>query len=151
MERHYCGCTTEINTFGPLIFNIYINDIFVFVDTAFLGNYADGTIPYSIQNNPNSNQAILNYNFTTLQKWFYENYMVLNLSKCFYMFLGLKSEINNFILEDRTKIPLTLEHEALRITICTNLNFYSHLKQLCKKVANKLNALTRITLYLDKS
>ena len=44
------------------------------------------------------------------------------------MYLGYKSEINDFILEDRTKIPLTLEHEVLGITIDTNLNFYSHLK-----------------------
>ena len=70
---------------GPLLCNIYINDIFLFVDTAFLRNYADDTTLYSIQNNPKSNQAIPNYNITTLQKWFYENYMVLNPSKCFYM------------------------------------------------------------------
>ena len=48
-----------------------------------------------------------------------------------------KSEINDFILEDRTKIPLTLEHEVLGITIDTNLNLYSHLKQLCKNVLMK--------------
>ena len=54
--------------------------------------------------------------------------MVLNPSKYFYMYLGYKSEINDFILEDRTKIPLTLKHEVLGITIDTNLNFYSHLK-----------------------
>ena len=64
---------------------IYINEIFLFVDTAFPGNYADDTTLYSIQNNPKSNQAIQNYNFTTLQKWFYENDMVLNPSKCFYI------------------------------------------------------------------
>ena len=60
------------------------------------------------------------------------------------MCLGSKSVINDFILEDRNKISLALEHEVLGLTIDTNLNFYSHLKQLCKKVANKLNALTRI-------
>ena len=76
--------------------------------------------------------------------------MLLNLSKCFYFYLDLKSVINYFILEDRTKIPLTLEHEVLGITIDTYLNFYSHLRQLCKKVANKLNALTRNIPYLDK-
>ena len=43
-----------------------------------------------------------------------------------------------------------MEHEVLGTTIDTNLNFYSHLKQLCKTVANKLNALTRIISYLDK-
>ena len=34
-------------------------------------------------------------------------------------------------------------------TIDNKLTFYSHLKQLCKKVANKLNALTRVAPYLD--
>ena len=52
-----------------------------------------------------------------------------------------KSEINDFILEDRTKIPLTLEHEVLGITIDTNLNLYSHLKQLCKNVLIKNKSL----------
>ena len=85
MERLYCWCTTGINTWPTSI--KYINDIFLFVDTAFLGNYGDTTL-YSIQNNPKSNQAIINYNFTTLQKWFYENYFVLNQSKYFYMCLG---------------------------------------------------------------
>ena len=130
---------------GPLLF--YILTTFLFVNTAFLGNYAGGTTLYSIQNNPKSNQAILSYNFTTLEKWFYRNCMVLNPSKCFYMCLGSKSDINDFILEDRTKILPKLEHEVLGITIDTNLNFYSHLKQLCiKKVANKLNALSRIII-----
>ena len=44
------------------------------------------------------------------------------------MYLGSKSVINDFILEDRTKISLALEHEVLGLTIDTNLNFYSHLK-----------------------
>ena len=52
--------------------------------------------------------------------------MVLNPIKYFYMFVGSKSDINDFILEDRTKIPLTLEPEFLVITIDTSLNFYSH-------------------------
>ena len=66
------------------------------------------------------------------------------------MCLGSKYEIDDCIFEERTKIPLTLEHEVLGIMIDTNLNFYSHLKQLCKKDANKFNALTRIIPYLDK-
>ena len=76
--------------------------------------------------------------------------MVLNPSKCFYICLGSKSEIKDFILENKPRIPLKLEHEVLERTIDTNLNFCSHLKQLCKKVANKLNALTRIIPFLNK-
>ena len=45
-----------------------------------------------------------------------------------------------FILEDRIKILLTFEHEeVLGIMMDINLNFYSLLKQLCKKAANKLD------------
>ena len=61
-----------------------------------------------------------------------------------------KIQNKQFILQDRIKIPLTLEHEVLQTTIDTNLSFYSHLKQLLKKVANKLHALTRIVPHLDK-
>ena len=77
---------------------IYILRTFIFIDTAFVGNYADDTTLESIQNNPKSNQAIPSYNHLTLQKWFYENYMVLNPSKCFYMWLGSKIKTNDFIL-----------------------------------------------------
>ena len=69
----------------------------------FLGNYADDITLYSMQSNRKSNQAILSYNFTTLQKQFYENYMVLNPSKYFYMCLGSKSDINDFTLGDRLR------------------------------------------------
>ena len=39
------------------------------------------------------------------------------------------------------------EHVVLGITIDSRLTFYFHLKELCKKVANKLNALTGIAPY----
>ena len=51
---------------------------------------------------------------------------------------GSKSKIKDFVPEDRTKIPVTLKREVLGIIIDTNLNFYSHVKQLFKKDINKL-------------
>ena len=77
--------------------------------------------------------------------------MFLNPGKCCYMTFGSKfSNNNDLLLEDDTTIPSAEEHVVLGITIDSHLNFYSHLKQLCKKVANKLNALTRIALHLDQ-
>ena len=136
---------------GPLLFNIYIliYDIFLFVDNAQLCNYADDTTLYSIQENHETNKDILNKNFLSLQNWFYDNYMVLNPGKCYFMSLGSNSDNSDLILEDSPKIPSSEEYIALGITIDNKLTFYSHLKQLCKKVANKLNALTRVAPYLD--
>ena len=36
----------------PLLFNTYINNIFLFTDTALVGNYADNTTLFLIQKNP---------------------------------------------------------------------------------------------------
>ena len=66
---------------------IYINDIFFFVHEAFLSNYVDTTALYSVQKNYNLNQSIPKKNFRStemyLQKWFHDNYMVLNPRKCY--------------------------------------------------------------------
>ena len=138
---------------GPLLFNkyiyIYINEIFFFVDDAFLSNYADTTALYSVQKTHIFNQSALNKNFTYLQKWFHENYMVLNPGKCCYMTFGMNSTKNEFVFEDGTVVPSAEEHVVLGIKIDSRLTFHSHLKQLRKKVANKLNALTRIAPYLS--
>ena len=84
--------------------------------------------------------------------WF-ENCMVLNPGKCCFMSLGSNSDNSDLILEDSNKIPSSEENIALGITIDNKLTFYSHLKQLCKKVANKLNALTRVSpcLYYNQT
>ena len=58
---------------GPLTFNIYINDIFFFTDNVCLSNQAGDTALYSIGENHNTNRNILNKNFLSLQKWFYDN------------------------------------------------------------------------------
>lgn len=51
-------------TLGALLFNTYINDMFLFVDKVSLDNYANDTKLYSIQHNPKSNLAILSYGFS---------------------------------------------------------------------------------------
>ena len=58
---------------------------------------------------------------------------------------------NEFVLEDETIVPFAEEHVVLGITIDSRMIFYSHLKHLCKKVANKLNALTRMAVTKDDS
>ena len=76
-------------------------------------------------------------------------YMVLNQGKCCYMSFGSNPDKSDLILEDSTKIPSAEEYVILGVTIDNRLTFYNHLKSLCKKIANKLNALTRIASNLN--
>ena len=128
---------------------MYTNDIFCCVDEAFLSNYAVDAALYSVQKNHILNQSILKKTFMYLQKWFHDNYKVLNPGKCCCITFGLNTTKNEFVREDGTIVAPAEEHVVLGIAINARLTFYCHLKQLCQKVANKLNALTRIAPYLS--
>ena len=134
---------------GPLLFNIYLNDIFTFLSSSFLANYADDTTLYSIHTNYKIMETTLRENFSQIKIWFYENFMQINPSKCHYMCLGQSKEKHDFILDDITKLELTHEHEMLGVIIDSNLKFDSHINTLCKKVGKKLNALTRVSQFLQ--
>ena len=72
-----------------------------------------------------------------LQKWFHDNYMVLNPGKCYYMTFSLNTTNNEFVLEDGTIVPSAEEHAC---GISNNNHFTFDLlfpfEELCKKIAN---------------
>ena len=55
---------------GPLLFNIYINDIFYIIKETNLANYADDNTPYSIDSNIINILNSLTNNTSLLIKWF---------------------------------------------------------------------------------
>ena len=63
---------------GPLLFNIFLNDLFLFVENSELSNYADGNTLYSSGNGLEKLKLTLRQDFEIITKRFYENYMVLN-------------------------------------------------------------------------
>ena len=75
--------------------------------------------------------------------------MDLNPGKCCYMSFGSNPDKSDLILEDSTKNPSAEEYVVLGVTIENKLAFYNHLKNLCKKITDKLNALSRIAPYLN--
>ena len=66
--------------------------------------------------------------------------MVLNQGKCCYMSFGSNPDKSDLILEDSTKISSAEEYVILVVTTGNSLAFYNHLKNICKKIANRLNA-----------
>ena len=70
---------------GPLFFNIFINDIFNFVNHSHLSNYADDNTLYCFDKDINIIKEKLHSDFESLEKWFFHNCMVLNPGKCHFM------------------------------------------------------------------
>ena len=104
---------------------------------------------YSGNNLEQAKQA-LRWDFQIVIKWFYENYMVLNSSKCdsFYVFWQDCRERNFFF---HTEMKNNSKEKILGIIIDNKLKFKSHLRNLWKKAFQKIWVLSILPNYLNDS
>ena len=81
--------------------------------------------------------------WSTDAECFYENNIVLNADKSYFLTLGLSEHFPDFSF-NVTTIENATEEKILGIIIDNKLNFKFHLKNICKKADKKLSALSRI-------
>ena len=89
-------------------FNIFLNDLFLFVENSDLSNYADDNMLCSSGNDLEKAKQTLRQDFEIVAKLFYENYMVLNLGKCHFMYLG-QNAVNETFFYDNTEMKNSKE------------------------------------------
>ena len=77
---------------GPLLFNIFVNDLFLFVSSSNLSNYADDNTLHTSGYNLKEVKEVLLNDLNKVAEWFFENYMVLNAGKCHFMCLGKNTD-----------------------------------------------------------
>ena len=66
---------------GPLLFNIYINDLFLFCNSFEIANYADDCTPYEINKSIESVIHRLEQDSIILFQWYENNYLKANPDK----------------------------------------------------------------------
>ena len=131
---------------GPLLFNIYINDLFIHLHTHAC-NFADDNSLNAFNKNIEELLLDLEYDTLTCIVWFEDNFMKLNEDKCHFLISG---DINEhlFAKVGDELIWESSEEKLLGIIIDKHLNFNSHLTKLCRKVNGKVTALARIAKLL---
>ena len=135
---------------GSLLFNIFLNNLFLFVSNASLSSYADDNTFYTFGDNLKRNKDNLRSSFDTVHQWFYENYVVLNAGKCHFMCLGNNTENETFLFHN-ILIENSKEQKILGVIIDNKLDFKSHISELCKKASQKVAALSTLSSYLHNS
>ena len=137
---------------GPLLFNIFMNDLFWFIEKCKLYNYADDN---SLSNTANDVQIVvrnLEIDTSISITWFHSNGMEANPAKFQFMLSSTKALPQQSIRVDK---DTTIESEdyvkLLGITIDNKLNFSKHVSDCCIKASRQLNALRRIAHFLDKN
>ena len=73
---------------GPLLFNIFINDIFFLVNETEVCNYADDTTIFACDPDVNNVQYKLEADVCLLSKWFVDHHMKPNDAKCHFTLFG---------------------------------------------------------------
>ena len=122
---------------GPLLFNIFICDMFYFLEDFGIANYADDSTPYSAKSNHKLVIEELEKSSSILFKWLQSNYMKVNTDKSHLLLSGNTKLISNI---DNNLIESEQEQVLLGITIDSNLSFEKYINHLCKKASQKLNA-----------
>ena len=135
---------------GPILFNIFIDDLIFFIRETEVCNFADDTTIYSCSLNYKEAAHKLSNDTYIVLNWFKVNSMAANPGKFQIMFLGSKIENSKIIFAIENKqIKCKREVKLLGITIDEKLTFTRHIANICSLANNRLRALTRIRRFLS--
>ena len=135
------------------MFNIYLNDIFDSVD-ADLFNFPDDNNLSSVGHTMDEAKALLINKTEAALNWIEANEMIANPEKFHLMFLSPNKQdlinqqsidIRGISLKSETKFTL------LGVDIDNRLTFHSDINNMCRKAANQINALKRLSVHMGKN
>lgn len=138
---------------GPVLFLIYINDVFSNVVDGKMYLYADDATLFSSNSAQDYLEVNTHINLEILNEWFNTNNFKINTSKTKYMQFSrnLKLdptrlttiEIDNIEIEEKSDVNF------LGIIIDQNLTFESHRKSVCNKLSTGIFILRKLTQMCD--
>ena len=136
---------------GPLLFNIFINDIFFFLDKAKIANFADDNTTFAIESDIMELLKTLESETFSILNWFRMNEMKPNQDKCHLLVADINHRYyssNSYIYLDNAFLESEESVKLLGVKIDQNLNFEEHVAFLLKEGNKKLHALMRVSKYI---
>ena len=132
---------------GPLLFNIYINDLFLSSPDFEIANYADDNSPYEFSGSTDDVIKKLEEDAFYLLKWYENNYLVPNPDKWHLLLSETGENLSIFI--GNKFISNSNNEKMLGVYFDNKLNFNTHINKLCKKASQKLHALARVSNFMS--
>ena len=137
---------------GPLLFNIFINDLLLCIEDDDLCNFADHYTLYKCCGSVIETELSIEMQCSSIISWFKANSMKMNPEKCLVIILGDTNIAEDFtILIDNVHRALESDVTLLGITLDSKFDFNSHITKICKEASKRLNAFRRISKYLTKA
>ena len=138
--------------FGPILFNIFFNDLFLWLSTADLHNFADDNTISAFSKDLQELIKRLEDASECAIKWLTINCMIVNPGKFQSIIVeSNKGKINPQSLKINSNFIETSESvKLLGIEIDNQLNFQSHVSTICRRAAGQLHALPRLKSFLNQ-
>ena len=127
----------QASILGPLLFNIFLNNILRFVEKTDICNFADHSTIYSCVKSVNYVIENLQSDLKTALKWFKDNQMMVNPGK-FQSTILSKNTIKKSIVIDNKAIESSKSVKLLGLTFDNKLNFGIHINNICKVASAKI-------------
>ena len=131
---------------GPLLFNLFLCDLFLFVEEADIMSYADDNTPYVCS----ETVAVILEKLEKVGKLLFErfsnNFLKANADKC------------HLILSTNEPFPVNIDNEVIEnsnnkkllgINLKNAPSFDTHITNICNRVSKKLHALARISEFMN--
>ena len=128
---------------GPILFNIFINDLFYHIKRAKLNAYADDHQIYYSDRDPVALEECLCKEVEKANQWYNDNGMIVNKTKHQALILGDTEYTFSF--------PVKESIDIFDMNIDNKLHFDKHVSSVCKKINNQLNVMIRFRKLLSKA
>ena len=134
----------------PILFNIFINDLFLWLTKSDLHNFADDNTIAVTCKNLDDLLHTLEKEWESAVDWFRKNNMIANSDKFQAIIMNKRREnqIAHQLKIYDNEIETTKSVKLIGIEIDNQLSFNQHISKLCSKAAMQLNAICRLAKFM---
>ena len=144
-----CG-VPQGSVLGPILFLIYINDIYMSSQILNFHLFADDTSLFYSHENIDTIEAIINSELSNVLTWLQANKLTLNIDKSNFILFrppqkhvkSIKLKINNFPLEEK---PST---KYLGVILDKNLSWKQHVAHINSKLQKSIGIISKLRYHV---
>ena len=133
---------------GPLLFNIFLVDLFCIHSDIDIANFADDNTPYLSAKNTEDVIESIERASVSLFRWFENNLLKGDADKCHFLVStsqGVSLNVNNF------KIKNSDYEKRLGVKFDSKLRFDQRIADLWRRASRTIHTLARVTPFMNLS